>query len=1104
MSESTVAFPVSFAQQRLWFLSQLEPESALYNVPQAFDFAGPVDRPDLAWCLNEVVRRHEALRTTFTAVAGQPVQIVARDLVVQLPEADLRRLPPSARAAKAASLADEQYSEPFDLEHGPLIRALLVRWSDEESRLLVTMHHIVSDGWSLEVLGRELRTLYDARAAGVPASLPELPIQYGDFAVWQRRRLTGEVLATELDYWTTRLRDAPEVLALPTDRPRPAVQSFRGASQQIRISAAASDRVRALAQSEGVTVFMGLLAAFGVLLHRFTGQDDFVVGTPVAGRIRVETEPLIGCFVNALALRLDLADDPTFRALLAQVRELALDAYAHQELPFEKLVDALQPTRSLSHHPVFQVMFQVLAATTALAADFVDVPAGGPEPETPDVDPGTSKFDLSMDVLDLEDGFIAGVEYSTDLFDHSTVRRMLSSFVALIDDVVEHPDRAVSEITILRPGERHRALHEWNPVTTASAPVLAHQLFERQAAAGPDRLALASDGSTMTYGQLDGSANRLANRLRRSGVGPEHIVGILVDRSPEMIVGVLGILKAGAAYLPLDPAYPRRRLQMVLADSGVRVLVTQARWLGEIPRLAVETVCLDSDASQIDRESSAAPASDVAGHHLAYVIYTSGSTGRPKGVMIEHRSLASWIPAASERYGLRPDDRILQFASLSFDTSAEEIFPCLAVGATLQLRTEVMGTSVDEFLRRCDLGRVTVVDLPTAFWNELTWELSSRALSLPPSLRLVIVGGERAIPSRVAMWHRAETSRVRLMQGYGPTEATIVATIADLTPLRDAAVLPAEVPIGRVIEPARAYVLDRHMQPVPLGVPGELYLGGRLLARGYLGRPALTADRFLPDPYTGLPGSRLYRTGDVVRRRADGQLEFIGRSDDQVKVRGYRIELAEIEAALKDCPGVRAAVVGVHEGSQDHAHLAAYVVADRPEDFAASTLRETLRDRLPAYMIPASFTRLEALPLTPTGKIDRRALPAPLSAGADADDGSQVPPRNDTERVIASIWKQVFQADVPGVHANFFDLGGNSLTLVRVRSQLRDHFGDEISMVDMFRYPTISALADHVSHSRMAAPDEKMAALPGIQDRAARQAEAYVRWTRAASEGRHR
>lgn len=1107
MTNSAVAFPVSFAQQRLWFLHQLEPASALYNVPEAFDFAGPVDRSGLAWCLNEVVRRHEALRTTFTTVDGQPVQVVAPELVIPLPEADLRPLRMAARVDKAMALADEQFSEPFDLERGPLLRALLVRMSDEHDRLLITMHHIVSDGWSLGVFGRELRTLYDARIGGEPADLPELAIQYGDFAVWQRRRLTGEVLAAELDHWTARLRDVPSVLALPLDRPRPAVQSFRGASQQIRIPRALSDRVRALSQREGVTVFMCLFAAFGVLIHRFTGQDDFVVGTPVAGRTQVETEGLIGCFVNALALRLDMADDPTFLSFLARVKELALDGYAHQELPFEKLVDALQPTRSLSYHPLFQVMFQVLAAASPWAEGLEDEPSDDPDRETEDleVETGTSKFDLSMDVLDLGDSFVAGIEYSTDIFDHSTIRRMLSSFVTLIEDVVEHPDRTVSRLSILSAHERERALHAWHVETPReSSEALAHELFEIQATAQPDRVAVVSDSGTLTYAELQSRANKLANFLRRRGVGPEQVVAILVDRSPQMVVGVLGILKAGAAYLPLDPTYPRQRLATILADANVRVVVSQARSLELLPSREVETICVDTDASHIDLESPSPPDVRVGGDHLAYVIYTSGSTGRPKGVMIEHRALARWLPLAHRGYGLRSDDRMLQFASLCFDTSVEEIFSCLTVGATLLLRTPGMATSIDELLRRCDEWRATVLDLPTAFWHELTWEVSSRALTLPPSVRLVIVGGERAIPSRVAMWHRAAPLGVRLMQGYGPTEATIVVTIADLAPMRDLPLLPAEVPIGHVIEAAHAYVLDRHQQPVPVGVTGELYIGGDILARGYLHRPALTAERFVPDPFSGRPGGRLYRTGDFVRRLVDGQLEFIGRADDQVKVLGYRIEPAEIENALKEHPGVRAAVVTVYEGIADEKHLAAYIVADRADTFSVSALRESLRDKLPAYMVPASFTRLDTLPLTPTGKIDRRALPAPRTANVDTGDAAHVPPRTEAERVIASIWQEVFKAEVLGVHSNFFDLGGNSLTLVRVRSRLRDYFGDEISMVDMFRYPTISALADHVSHGQEASPDEPAVLLPGLHDRAAKQAEAYLRWTRAASGERDR
>jgi amino acid adenylation domain-containing protein len=1101
MTDGVFVFPVSFAQQRLWFLNQLEPGSSLYNVPDAFDFAGSVDRSILCGCLNEIVRRHEALRTTFTSLDGQPVQVVHPELVVTLPEADLRLLPDDARADESARLASEEFERPFDLEHGPLLRARLLRLSDDHAQLAVTMHHIVSDGWSLDVFGRELRSLYEARIAGRPCDQPPLDLQYADFAVWQRKWLTGDVLDSQLAYWTEQLRGAPAVLALPTDRPHPAVQSFRGASQQIRLSKALADELKALSHREGVTFFMCLLAAFYVLLHRFTGQHDLVVGTPVAGRNRAETAPLIGFFVNALALRTEVSGESTFLALLARVKEVALGAYAHQDLPFEKLVEALQPARSLSHHPIFQVMFQVLSQPSSSSADWEgevdDEEAGEPQVET-----GTAKFDLSMDVLDTPDGLVAGFEYSTELFDHGTIQRMLASFQVLLEGIATDPARPISHLAVLSRRERERVLHQWNAVSEDEPdPILAHQWFERRAAFSPERIAVASDGAALTYAELNARANKLAHRLRRAGAGPERVVALCVERSLDMIVGLLGILKAGAAYLPLDTAYPGQRLAFMLEDAGVGVIVTQEHLLGALPAHPASVVCVDRDWNQIDLEAPSNPDVEVHPQHLAYIIYTSGSTGRPKGVMIPHRSLGRWMACVTALYGFRSDDLVLQFSSLSFDTAAEEIFPCLAVGATLRLRTPSMSTSISELLQRCRDWKVTVLDLPTAFWHELSWELASRNLALPPSIRLVIFGGERALPARVAMWHRATPSRVRLMQGYGPTETTIAATIADLSPLRNVEVFPAEVPIGHVIDIARGYVLDRHLQPVPIGVTGELFIGGDLLARGYRHDPALTAERFIPDPFGRAPGARLYRTGDVVRRLADGQLEFIGRRDEQVKVRGYRIELGEIEAAVKSQPGVRDAIVVAIDDITDGKRVAAYVVAERPDEFSVSALRGALRARLPEYMMPASYMLLDALPLMPNGKIDRRSLPAPVAGGAAVAGTLAVPPRTETERLIASIWQEVFNADVVSVHANFFDLGGHSLTLVRVRSRLRDHFGDEISIVDMFRYPTISALADHLS--RRESEPMLLPSMPAAQlhARAEQQKRAYVRRRRTAALG---
>jgi amino acid adenylation domain-containing protein len=773
---------------------------------------------------------------------------------------------------------------------------------------------------------------------------------------------------------------------------------------------------------------------------------------------------------------------------------VALGAYAHQDLPFEKLVEAISPERSLSHHPIFQVMFQLISAQSpneeSESEDFDEESSGAEEMEVVE---GTAKFDIGMDIFESDGSLTAAVEYSTDLFDHTTIRRMLIHFRNLLESIAASPDTQISRLSFLTAAEREQILCEWNSTRSEYAvEKCIHHLFEAQVERTPEAVALVAEGEELTYAELNERANRLAHYLRGCGVKSEVLVGISMERSVEMIVGLLGILKAGGAYVPLDPAYPKQRLAFMLKDSRASVLLTQERLLSALPEHSARIVCLDRDWGQIKLESETNLPAGAQPLNLAYVIYTSGSTGTPKGVMIQQRSLVNWTTRAGVEYALKPDDRILQFSSISFDTAAEEIYPCLTLGATLVLRSRSMASSIAKLLEKCREWKITVLDLPTAFWHELTWELATQNLKLPSSVRLVITGGEKALPERLSMWHRSVRGDVRLMQGYGPTEVTVVATIADLSKYRTALTTLKEVPIGRVIGNAQAFILDRHQQPVPVGVAGELYIGGDGLARGYLNSSSLTAERFIPNPFSQTAGARLYRTGDMARYLSNAEIEFLGRVDEQVKIRGYRIELGEIESLLRDYKEVRDVVVLAREDIPDDRRLVAYVVADQSNGFSVGALRRSLGESLPDYMVPSSFVLLEELPLTPNGKVNRRALPEPSHLHQESA-ALYVPPRTEMERIIAAIWQEVFHAEKLSVHSNFFDLGGHSLTLVRVHSMLHDRLHKEISMLDMFRYPTISSLSDYLSRQQVIRTEVETPRYQQIYDRAEKQKDALSR-----------
>jgi amino acid adenylation domain-containing protein len=1045
--------PLSFSQQRLWFLNQFEPGNPAYNIPFAVRLSGALNVVMLEQSLNEVIRRHEALRTTFATVDGCPVQIIAPVSTATLPVVDIRELSESEQEILIPCLTTEEAQHSFDLTRGPLVRATLLRLREEEHVLSLNIHHIVSDGWSTGILIRELAMLYRAFSTGKPSPLPALPIQYADFALWQQQWMQSEVLESHLSYWKQQLGGSLPVLELPTDRPRPLIRTSVGVIERFKVDKELTNKLRALGWQEGASLYMIMLAVLQTLLYRYTGQEDISVGTYIANRNRAEVEDLIGFFVNTLVMRTDLSGAPTFRELLGRVREVTLGAYTHQDVPIEKLLEQLQPERNLSYTPLFQVML-VLQNTPMHT---IELP--GLTIESLKVEGNIhAHFDLSLWLNEVDEGLVGSMEYNTDLFNSSTIIRMLAHFQTLLESVVANPEQRLSDLPILTGAERNQLLFEWNDTKTDYLQEQCiYELFEVQAERTPDAVAVVWEDQQLTYRELNCRANQLAHHLQGLGIRPEVLVGICVKRSLEMVVGLLGILKAGGAYVPLDPAYPKERLIFMLEDSQVSVLLTQEKLVAELPEHRAHLVCLDTDWPIISQESEENPASGVKPKNLAYVIYTSGSTGKPKGVMIEHHSLANFTQTAIVEYGLNPHDRVLQFASISFDAAAEEIYPCLTCGGMLVLRSDEMLSSVPAFLQKCQDLDLTVLDLPTAYWHQVTAELVTADLMLPTSLRLVVIGGELALPERVRIWQKRMGAHPQLVNTYGPTEATVVATMYKLPESASTELDGQQVPIGRAIHNVQTYVLDKCLQPVPIGVPGELHIGGAGLARGYLNRPELTEEKFIPNPFSDEPGARLYKTGDLACYQSDGNIKFLGRLDNQVKIRGFRIELGEIEAALAQHPVVRETVVLSQFDAPSDKRLIAYVVANEGQEPIASELRRFLRENLPEYMVPSAFVMLEAMPLTPNGKLDR-ALPAPDTSRRGLE-ASLIPPRNTMELQLAQIWEDVLGVHPVGVRDNFFDLGGHSLLAVHVIAKIQHQFGKNLPLATLFQSPTIEHLA---------------------------------------------
>ncbi|HET7232832.1 MAG TPA: amino acid adenylation domain-containing protein, partial [Longimicrobium sp.] len=1049
--ERTRPLPLSFAQERLWFLDRLEPGSASYNVPTPLRITGALDAAVLERALGEIIRRHEALRTVFAEVNGAPVQVVVPFAGFTLPVEDLSWLDDGDREAAIQRRATEEAARPFGLATGPLFRAALLRIRADDHVLLLTIHHIVSDAWSLGVLFRELSALYAAFMEGADSPLADLPVQFADFAAWQRNALRGEALEGQLAWWQERLAGAPALLELPTDRPRPAVQTYHGAYEVIRMPGELLGQLQALGRGEGATLFMVLLGAWQILLSRYSGSDDIVVGTPIAGRARREVEEVIGFFLNTLAVRTELGGDPTFRDVLKRVREATLGAYEHQEIPFERLVEALQPERSLSHSPLFQVMF-VLQEADRQRAGLPGMQVRGIATES-----GTAKFDLTLALAANEGGLAGTLEYSTDLFDRATIQRMLAHLERLLRHIARAPETPVSQLELLGDGERRLMLEEWNRADPAdAAQPCAHQLVEARADRTPDAVAVTHGDVSLSYRELDERANRLANHLIGLGVRVDDRVGLSLERGAEMMVAVLGILKAGAAYVPLDPAYPADRLAYMLQNSAAPVIVTQEGVAEKLPAGDVTVVRVDADAAEIAGRSAERPRLPVAAENLAYVIYTSGSTGRPKGVAMTHGALANLLDWQEDDWRTAAPAVTLQFTSISFDVSFQEIFSCWAGGGRLVLIDEEQRYDPAALLEVAEREGVERIFMPAVALHQLAEAGDARGIA-PKSLREVITAGEQLrVTEPMRRWFAALGAP--LYNHYGPSETHVVTSLAlD----GDAPAWPLLPSIGAPIARTQTYVLDAAANPSPVGVPGELFLGGAGLARGYLDRPALTAERFVPDPFSTTPGARVYRTGDRARWLANGTLEFLGRADEQVKIRGFRIEPGEVEAVLATYPRVRKAVVIAREDVPGDRRLVAYVVADEAAD--AAELRAHLKGRLPEYMVPSAFVVLDALPLTPSGKVARRALPAPEYAAAE---DRYVAPGTPVEEVLAAIWAEVLRVDRVGVRESFFELGGHSLLAVRVVSRVRAALNVELPLRTLFESPTVAELAAAVEALR--------------------------------------
>ncbi|WP_071189195.1 non-ribosomal peptide synthetase [Trichormus sp. NMC-1] len=1052
--------PLSFAQQRLWFLDQLQPASSAYNLSRAVRLEGYLNIAALEQSFNEIIRRHQALRTTFISVDGEPKQVIIPEVSITLPVVNLQNLPPEEREIQTQAWVKNQAQYAFDLTTTPLLNVLLLQLTQQEYILLFTIHHIVADGWSAGVIIQELAVLYESFCTGKSYELPSLNIQYTDFAVWQKTQLQTEVFGVQMDYWKQQLNGNLPVLELPIAKPRPKQQTFTGKKQIFTLSPMLSNELKSLSQKQGVTLFMTLLAAFKTLLYRYTGQDDILIGSPIANRNRQEIEGLIGFFVNTLVLRTQLKDNLSFSDLLKQVREVTLGAYTHQDLPFELLVEELQPERNLIHTPLFQVMFALQNAP----GDGLKL--SGLNLEYLPIENNTARFDLSLSFIENGESLVGELEYNSDLFAVDNINWIVGHLETLLADIVKYPDKSISELSILTPAEQQQILREWN-YTEANYPhVCVHDLFTTQVAKTPNAVAVVAGSQQLTYAELDKKSNQLARYLTSLGVGKEVLVGICSDRSLSMIIAIIATIKAGGAYIPLDPTFPQERLGFMLADSQISILLTQQHLLPHIPAHNAQVICLDRDWETIAIQDTNSPNTSIQPDDLIYTIYTSGSTGQPKGVQITHRNVVNFLTAMHQHLHLTQTDSLLSVTTLSFDIAVLEIFLPLITGAKLILVSREIATDGTQLLQQLNNSAATIMQATPATWRMLLdagWEGNSQ---------LKILCGGEALPQNLA--DQLLSKCYQLWNLYGPTETTIWSTIQQIHDSQKT------VSIGRPLANTQIYILDKSLQPLPVGVPGELYIGGAGLARGYFKQPELTQEKFISNPF--IPETLLYKTGDLARYLANGEIEYLGRIDYQVKIRGFRIELGEIEAVLESHSAVHQCVVIAREDVPGNQRLVAYLVAEpnpltpfpsreggtlkplssqeRGLERGLSELRQYLQQKLPEYMIPSAFVFLESLPLTPNGKVNRRALPAPENTQLETD--NFVLPRYPVEEVLAAIWTQVLGISQVGIYDNFFELGGHSLLATQVISRIRKILSVDISLQHLFTFPTIAELAKEI------------------------------------------
>ncbi|NEQ65702.1 MAG: amino acid adenylation domain-containing protein [Symploca sp. SIO2D2] len=1064
--------PLSYGQKGLWFLWQLAPQSHNYNASFAVRIYSKVNITIWQQVFQALRERHPLLRSTFPRLGEQPIQQLHQHQELDFLQIDASSWTEEELHNKVVAA----YKYPFNLETEPVMR---VRWftcSEANHIMLVTIHHIATDGRSYNLIAKELPQLYQAKLTGIDASLPPLKHSYQDFVSWQKELVESAEGERLWNYWQQQLAGELPVLNLPTDKLRPPIQNYNGSSYPFKLSEKLTQQLKELAKTEGVTLYMILLAAFQVLLYRYTGQEDILVGSSSSGRTRNEFASIVGYFVDPVVTRVDLAGNPCFKDFLYQVRQAVLGALGHQDYPFVLLVEKLQPERNPSHSPIFQASFILQKFLESenmqklfLSSEKALVDWGGIEVEPLVLGQYEGLLDLLLEMVEEESYLFGLFKYNADLFDKQTIARMAGHFEILLEGIVTNPQQKVGELPLLSETEKQQLLVGWNN-TKIDYPTdkCIHQLFESQVKETPLSVALIFEEQKLTYSELNNKANQLGHYLQNLGVKPEVLVGIFLDRSVEMVISLLAILKAGGAYVPLDPSYPSERISYILADSQVSVLLTVEKLVDKLTQPQAkgqEVICLDTEWGKISQENPRdLVETGVKLDNLAYVIYTSGSTGTPKGVAIEHRSLTNFAQVARAEYQINNQDRVLQFASISFDAAAEEIYPCFISGGALVLRTNQMLNSVSDFLQKSQDWEITIWDLPTAYWQEITRQLKINSLRLPQLLRLVIIGGERALPLTVKSWYEEVGDYPQLINTYGPTEATVVATLCKVTA---AIAFQKEVPIGCPLANVQAYILDKHLQPVPIGVPGELHLGGSGLARGYLNRPELTAEKFIPNPFDN---SKLYKTGDLARYLPDGNIEFLGRIDHQVKVRGYRIETGEIEATLTQYPSVKETVVLATKDNLGNQRIVAYLVLET-ETTASSNpevseteqikkLKQYLKERLPEYMIPSGFVLLSQLPLTPNGKIDRKALP--VADVASSLSTEYVAPETQKQKALAKIWAEVLGREQVGINDNFFDLGGHSLMATQVVSRIRNILNLELSVSKLFENPTIAQLSTDI------------------------------------------